>query len=137
MDTNDGCSAAVKLGRGAARASEEEEEEDEEEEEEEEDEDEEEEEPFLSLSASLFWLVIATVVLAYLSEDRRSSFVDMVRSLDGITWVSNEGAQVLPFITEQVDEEIRGRTILAVDGKPVALAGPHGQSFAALGAGPR
>ena len=36
--------------------------------EEEEDEDEEEEEPFLSLSASLFWLVIATVVLAYLSE---------------------------------------------------------------------
>ena len=37
-------------------------------EEEEEDEDEEEEEPFLSLSASLFWLVIATVVLAYLSE---------------------------------------------------------------------
>ena len=82
-------------------------------------------------------VVFHSAVLAYLSEDRRSSFVDMVRSLDGITWVSNEGAQVLPFITEQVDEEIRGRTILAVDGKPVALAGPHGQSFAALGAGPR
>ena len=35
---------------------------------EEEDDDDDEEEPFLSLSASLFWLVIATVVLAYLSE---------------------------------------------------------------------
>ena len=37
-------------------------------EEEEEEDDDDEEEPFLSLSASLFWLVVATVVLAYLSE---------------------------------------------------------------------
>ena len=34
----------------------------------EEEDEEDEEEPVLSLSASLFWLVVATVVLAYLSE---------------------------------------------------------------------
>lgn len=82
-------------------------------------------------------VVFHSAVLAYLSEDRRASFVEMVRSLDDITWVSNEGAQVLPFITEQVNEEIGGRTIVAVDGKPVALVGPHGQSFDRVSTGVR
>jgi hypothetical protein len=52
--------------------------------------------------------------------------------MDDVTWISNEGAGVLPFITEKVDAETRGRTILARDGEPIALVGPHGQSFRRL-----
>lgn len=80
-------------------------------------------------------VVFHSAVLAYLDEDHRAAFVEMIRSLADVTWLSNEGAQVLPFITEQVDEEIRGRTIVARDGKPLALVGPHGQSFDRLGTG--
>jgi len=68
-------------------------------------------------------------MLVYLAEERRAEFARLMQSMDGVTWISNEGAGVLPFITEQVAGDIRGRTILARDGKPIALVGPHGQSF--------
>jgi hypothetical protein len=55
-----------------------------------------------------------------------------MRSLPAVTWISNEGAGVLPDITRKVRADIAGRTILAVDGEPVALVGPHGQSFEGL-----
>lgn len=77
-------------------------------------------------------VVFHSAVLVYLTEERRNVFVDLMRSMDDVTWISNEGAGVLPFITEKVDAETRGRTILARDGKPIALVGPHGQSFRRL-----
>lgn len=44
-------------------------------------------------------------------------------------WISNEGAGVLPTVTEQVHRPVKGRTILAVNGRAHALVGPHGQSY--------
>jgi hypothetical protein len=44
-------------------------------------------------------------------------------------WISNESPQVLPQIAAKLEEEPpAGRFLLAVDGEPVALTGPHGQS---------
>ncbi|WP_448263622.1 DUF2332 domain-containing protein [Microbacterium aurum] len=74
-------------------------------------------------------VVFHSAVLVYLSEERRAEFARLMQSMGDVTWISNEGAGVLPFITNQVTEDIRGRTILARDGQPVALVGPHGQSF--------
>ncbi|WP_229382356.1 DUF2332 domain-containing protein [Microbacterium schleiferi] len=77
-------------------------------------------------------VVFHSAVLVYLAEERRAEFAELMQSMHNVTWISNEGAGVLPFISEQVSAEIRGRTILARDGRPVALVGPHGQSFERL-----
>lgn len=53
-------------------------------------------------------------------------------SFPDVTWISNEGAGVIPSITGQVTVEIGGRTIIAVNGRAVAFAGPQGQSDQAL-----
>lgn len=37
--------------------------------------------------------------------------------------------RTFPFIADGVTKPIGGRTILAVNGEPVALVGPHGQSY--------
>ncbi len=74
-------------------------------------------------------VVFHSAVLVYLTEERRAEFARLMQSMESATWISNEGAGVLPFITEKVTEDIRGRTILARNGQPVALVGPHGQSF--------
>lgn len=79
-------------------------------------------------------VVFHSAVLVYLAEARRAEFANLMLSMDDVTWISNEGAGVLPFITERVTTEIRGRTILARDGEPFALVGPHGQSFQRLSA---
>lgn len=67
-----------------------------------------------------------------LTQSRRESFAELMSSFPDVTWISNEGAGVIPSITEQVAVEIGGRTIIAVNGRAVALAGPHGQSDQAL-----
>lgn len=77
-------------------------------------------------------VVFHSAVLVYLEPDRRREFVDLVRSHEDVTWISNEGAGVLPDVASQIHGPIGGRTILAVDGRAVALVGPHGQSYAAL-----
>ncbi|MAB20301.1 MAG: hypothetical protein CMH33_05230 [Microbacterium sp.] len=77
-------------------------------------------------------VVFHSAVLVYLAEERRTEFARLMQSMNEVTWISNEGAGVLPFIMKQVDDEVRGRTILARDGEPVALVGPHGQSFQRL-----
>lgn len=77
-------------------------------------------------------VVFHSAVLVYLIEERRAEFARLMQAMNEVTWISNEGAGVLPFITEKVDEEVRGRTILARDGEPVALVGPHRQSFQRL-----
>jgi hypothetical protein len=78
-------------------------------------------------------VVFHSAVLVYLPAERRQEFADRMLALDDVVWISNEGPGVFPFITDQVTKPIGGRTILAVDGKPVALVGPHGQSYESLG----
>jgi len=75
-------------------------------------------------------VVFHTAVLAYVrAQPERNKFVDQVSAL-GATWISNEEAAVFPQVTAQLDQEPpRNRFLLALDGKPVALTGPHGQSL--------
>lgn len=77
-------------------------------------------------------VVMHTAVLMYPEPARRQRFVDLVRSMPDLTWISNEGEGVLPDIARQVDAPVGGRFIVAVDGRPIGLAGPHGQSYTAL-----
>lgn len=77
-------------------------------------------------------VVFHSAVLVYLEPERRARFAELMASLPDVTWISNEGAGVFPHITDRVSRDIRGRTIVSLDGEPVALAGPHGQSFERL-----
>ncbi|MCB1298636.1 MAG: DUF2332 domain-containing protein [Microthrixaceae bacterium] len=81
-------------------------------------------------------VVFHSAVLAYLPPERRAAFVAMMRamqeSMPNLTWISFEGVQVLPEIAAKVRVDTHGRMILAVDGEPLALVGPHGQSFQRL-----
>lgn len=77
-------------------------------------------------------VVFHSAVLVYLQPERRAQFVKLMHSMSDVTWISNEGEQVLPEIAEQVTVPINGRTILAVNGRAKALVGPHGQSYERL-----
>lgn len=63
-----------------------------------------------------------------LTQSRRESYAELMSSFPDVTWISNEGAGVIPSITEQVAVEIGGRTIIAVNGRAVALAGHTGRA---------
>jgi len=76
-------------------------------------------------------VVFHSAVLAYVPPQARTRFVDLVRGLPG-HWVSNEGMRVLPMIpAPETSPQNAGPApfLLALDGKPVALTGPHGQSL--------
>lgn len=74
-------------------------------------------------------VVFHTAALNYLDPPRRQQFVDLVTSMPAVTWISNEGATVLPSIAQQVDIPADGRMIVALNGRAAALAGPHGQTY--------
>lgn len=82
-------------------------------------------------------VVVTAGVLAYLSPVRREEFAREVVRL-GVRWISNEGERVLPALAERLAQieggegaavaaSEPGRFIVAIDGEPVAVAGPHGQ----------
>lgn len=76
-------------------------------------------------------VVFGSAVLSYLDPDARRSFEDLVRDLP-CHWVTNEGAGVIPSTVDQLPRpvvESRGQFVLALDGRPLAYAGPHGQSL--------
>lgn len=77
-------------------------------------------------------VVFHSAVLAYLAPERRAEFAELMAGMPDVTWISNEGAPVLPSITAKASEAVDGRTILAVNGEPIALVGPHGQSYQRL-----
>lgn len=77
-------------------------------------------------------VVFHSAVLVYLPEDGRRSFAAHMRERDGATWISNEGAAVLPMLPGAEDVPHDGRMILHVDGQPKARTGPHGQSYEPL-----
>lgn len=78
-------------------------------------------------------VVFHSAVLVYLSPDARESFVGKVRA-SGAVWISNEGKSVLPEVAAQLPADADNGTVLAVNGTPVAIVGPHGQFFHALAA---
>lgn len=74
-------------------------------------------------------IVFHTAVLRYVEAEDRERFVDTVRDLRAV-WISNESPAVFPRIAAKLDAKPPGdRFLLAVDGAPVALTGPHGQSI--------
>lgn len=80
-------------------------------------------------------VVIHSAVLAYVDAEVRACFASLMRSRDDVVWISNEGAGVLPDTPAQLETlgvEADGRFVLSVDGRAVALTGPHGQSYTGL-----
>ncbi len=78
-------------------------------------------------------VVFHSAALSYLDAERREEFRRIVRGLEAV-WVSNEGSGVLPDVAAKVpaDLDVGGRFILARDGEPLALTGPHGRSIDGL-----
>ncbi len=79
-------------------------------------------------------LVFHSAVIAYLPEDRRAAFHELMTGLVAAGrchWVSNEGPGVLPEITatgREVPEDEHG-FVLGVDGRAVARTHGHGRSL--------
>ncbi|MDI6910711.1 DUF2332 domain-containing protein [Nocardioides sp.] len=79
-------------------------------------------------------LVFHSAVIAYLPEERRSAFHELMTGLVAAGrchWVSNEGPRVLPAVTEtgpEVPEDEHG-FVLGVDGRAVARTHGHGRSL--------
>jgi hypothetical protein len=78
-------------------------------------------------------VVFHTAVLAYVAPKDRMRFVETVRGLRAV-WISNEGPAVFPQISAKLHPQPPAdRAVLAIDGRPVALTGFHGQSIDWLG----
>jgi hypothetical protein len=74
-------------------------------------------------------VVFHTAVLCYLPPEARRTFMTTVRELP-CRWMSNEDAGVLPDIAARLPSPAptdRGVHVVALDGRPVAFAGPHGE----------
>ena len=80
-------------------------------------------------------VVFHSAVLAYVDAEVRACFASLMRSRDDVVWISNEGVGVLPDTPAQLETlgvEADGRFVLSVDGRAVALTGPHGQTYTGL-----
>lgn len=80
-------------------------------------------------------VVFHTAVLAYVTpRQKRDGFAAMMRRRN-VVWISNETPGIFSFPTANVSPAPSGgRFVVTVDGKPVAWAGPHGQSIDWVGA---
>jgi hypothetical protein len=75
-------------------------------------------------------VVFHSAVLAYLDQEQRSRFTDVMHDLKrtrGVHWVSNEAPGVIRGA--DIDPRPHSRFILAHDGVPLAVTGPHGHSL--------
>lgn len=77
-------------------------------------------------------VVFHSAVLAYVDRTEREAFAGRMAQRVDVTWISNEGAGVLPSVTADGSRPADGRHILAMEGAPMALTGPHGQSYEEL-----
>jgi hypothetical protein len=75
-------------------------------------------------------VVYHSAVIGYISSrSERDAFAETVRQI-GAVWISNEAAFVFPqFASAAPPPPSPGHFLLAVDTKPVAWVGPHGQSI--------
>lgn len=78
-------------------------------------------------------VVFHSAVLVYLTPERRDQFVELMESMPDVTWISNEGEDVLPTVASRISVPVNGRTVLALNGRPCAVVGPHGQSYERIG----
>ncbi len=72
-------------------------------------------------------VVFHSAVLAYLGSDERAAFAARMRDRPSACWVSNEAPGVVPGT--EVGTGGRSRFVLARDGRPLALTGPHGATL--------
>lgn len=82
-----------------------------------------------SVPADLPLVIVHSAVLAYVDATGRAAFVASVRALAEtrpVRWISNEAPGVVPGTTRE--DAGPARFVLARDGRPVGLTGPHGQS---------
>jgi hypothetical protein len=80
-------------------------------------------------------VVYHSAVIAYLDDDGRRRFREMVESLP-VRWVSNEAPRVFPEIAARTDvpaPEGAGHFLMALDGEPVGWAHGHGRSLVWIG----
>ncbi|MFJ3219111.1 DUF2332 domain-containing protein [Kitasatospora sp. NPDC086801] len=76
-------------------------------------------------------VVFHSAVLAYLPLEAREEFAVTMRGLPG-HWISNEAVSVLPTVERRLPRPApagSGLFALALDERPVAFTGPHGQSL--------
>ncbi|MET4781283.1 DUF2332 domain-containing protein [Glaciihabitans sp. UYNi722] len=75
-------------------------------------------------------VVVTSAVLVYLPFEQRMRFVDAVHDL-GADWISLEGVGGLPMVRDALPEGAasRGRFVLALNERPLAFTGPHGQTL--------
>jgi len=72
-------------------------------------------------------VVFHSAVLIYLTSRDREHFAGQVRSLPAV-WLSNEGARVLPRLSEREHRADERSFVLRRDGRRVlALTAPHGE----------
>lgn len=83
-------------------------------------------------------VVYHSAVMAYLDAEARDRFRATMARLAierGCHWLSNEGHTVIiqadgsSVVPEMDESRLRGRFLLLHNGKPTAIAGPHGQSL--------
>jgi hypothetical protein len=74
-------------------------------------------------------VVFHSAVLVYLTPGERQRFADLVRELDAV-WIGNESPEILPHVARKLKRPARrDRFLLSIDGEPMAVTGPHGQSI--------
>jgi hypothetical protein len=74
-------------------------------------------------------VIFHSAVLAYLTAEECQRFATLVRELDAV-WISNESPDVLPELAAKLNEHPRlDQFLLCIDGEPVAVTAPHGQSL--------
>jgi hypothetical protein len=67
--------------------------------------------------------------MPYLDAGARDRFVALVRGLP-VRWISNEGSPRLPSLLAKLTADLPDRRLAflpALDGEPLAMAGPHGE----------
>ncbi len=78
-------------------------------------------------------VIFHSAVLAYLTAEECQRFSAVVRELDAV-WISNESPDVLPELAAKLKEPpALDQFLLCMDGAPVAVTAPHGQSLHWLG----
>ncbi|GAA4091147.1 DUF2332 domain-containing protein [Nonomuraea soli] len=80
-------------------------------------------------------VVFHSAVMPYLSLEERERFTGTVRELP-VRWISNEGTARLPELLERAGGALpqdRAGFLPSLDGRPLAVAGPHGQWLHWLG----
>lgn len=74
-------------------------------------------------------VIFHSAVLAYLTAEESQRFVGLVRELDAV-WISNESPDVLPELGGKLNEPLPpDQFLLCMDGEPLAVTAPHGQSI--------